>query len=58
MNDTKTIDPNALHDRVTADLADSLDEELEMELDDDRLDKLLAETADDRDTIRSIVVSI
>ena len=53
MNDTKIIDANALHDRVTADLADSLDEELEMELDDDRLDKLLAETAGDpeRDTI-------
>jgi polyphosphate kinase 2 len=47
MNDTKTIDPNAMHDRVTADLADSLDEELEMELDDDRLDKLLAETSDE-----------
>src|SRR5262249_26574085 len=45
MNDTKIIDANAMHDRVTADLADSLDEELEMELDDDRLDKLLAETA-------------
>jgi polyphosphate kinase 2 len=46
MNDTKIIDPNAMHDRVTADLADSLDEELEMELDDDRLDKLIAETSD------------
>ena len=45
MNDTKIIDANAMHDRVTADLVDSLDEELEMELDDDRLDKLLAETA-------------
>jgi polyphosphate kinase 2 len=49
MNDTKVIDPNAMHDRVTADLADSLDEELEMELDDDRLDKLIAETSDGPD---------
>jgi polyphosphate kinase len=32
--------------RVEADLADSLDEEYEMELDDDRLDRLLADTAD------------
>jgi polyphosphate kinase 2 len=53
MNDTKTIDPNAMHDRITADLADSLDEELEMELDDDRLEKLLADADDNsaRDTI-------
>jgi polyphosphate kinase 2 len=36
-----------LRQRVELELADSLDEEYEMELDDDRLDKLLAETADD-----------
>jgi polyphosphate kinase 2 len=35
-----------LRQRVEFDLADSLDEEYEMELDDDRLDKLLSETAD------------
>jgi polyphosphate kinase 2 len=35
-----------LRQRVESDLADSLDEEYEMELDDDRLDKLLLETAD------------
>src|SRR5262247_46056 len=35
-----------LRERVEADLADSVDEEYEMELDDDRLDRLLAETAD------------
>jgi polyphosphate kinase 2 len=32
--------------RVELDMADTLDEEYEMELDDDRLDRLLAETAD------------
>ena len=37
-----------LRQRVEFDLADSLDEEYEMELDDDRLDKLLSETADHR----------
>jgi polyphosphate kinase len=35
-----------LESRVNADLADSFDEELEMEIDDDRLDKLIAEFAD------------
>jgi polyphosphate kinase len=37
-----------LRQRVESDLADNLDEEYEMELDDDRLDKLLSETADHR----------
>ena len=43
----------SLRQRIDSDLADSLDEELEMELDDDRLDKLLAETAEHghRDTL-------
>src|SRR5215510_13010757 len=35
-----------IRERVEADLADSLDEEYEMELDDDRLDRLLADTTD------------
>jgi polyphosphate kinase len=35
-----------LRERVEADLADSLDEEYEMELDDDRLDRLLADSTD------------
>src|SRR5262252_2281663 len=35
-----------IRERVAADLADSLDEEFEMELDDDRLDRLLADSAD------------
>src|SRR5215470_14787369 len=35
-----------LRERVEADLADSLDEEYEMELDDDRLDRLLADADD------------
>src|SRR5262245_33759259 len=35
-----------IRQRVEFDLADSLDEEYEMELDDDRLDRLLSETAD------------
>ena len=35
-----------LRERVAADLADSLDEEYEMELDDDRLDRLLADADD------------
>jgi polyphosphate kinase len=41
-----TLKSEQLRQRVELDLADSLDEEYEMELDDDRLDKLLAETAD------------
>src|SRR5918999_739972 len=41
-----TLKSNQLRQRVEFDLADSLDEEYEMELDDDRLDKLLSETAD------------
>lgn len=43
MSRKKTAD---VRERVEADLADSLDEEYEMELDDDRLDRLLADTAD------------
>ena len=43
----------SLDERVREELADSFDEELEMEIDDDRLDKLLADIADhpDRDTL-------
>src|SRR5258706_3311003 len=42
-----------IHDRIRAEMLDSFDEELELEIDDDRLDKLLAETADqhDRETV-------
>ena len=36
----------SLQDRIESELADSFDEELEMEIDDDRLAKLLAQTAD------------
>jgi polyphosphate kinase 2 len=39
-----TVNPERLRQRVEFDLADSLDEEYEMELDDNRLDKLLSET--------------
>jgi len=43
----------SLDERVREELADSFDEELEMEIDDDRLDKLLADIAEhpDRDTL-------
>jgi polyphosphate kinase 2 len=46
-------DPKRLHDRVHGDLTDSFDEELELELDDDRLEKLLDEIAEhpDRQTM-------
>ena len=37
---------HSLQDRIESELADSFDEELEMEIDDDRLAKLLAQTAD------------
>jgi polyphosphate kinase 2 len=44
---------DSLRQRIDSDLADSLDEELEMELDDDRLGKLLAETSEhpERETL-------
>jgi polyphosphate kinase 2 len=43
----------ALEDRVRQEMADSFDEELEMEIDDDRLDKLLADAAEhpERETL-------
>ena len=37
---------HSVQDRIERELADSFDEELEMEIDDDRLAKLLAQTAD------------
>jgi polyphosphate kinase 2 len=48
-----TIDSRAqdLDSRVRSDLVDSFDEELEMEIDDDRLDKLIAEFADRPDPL-------
>ena len=45
MSDATKLNGDALRARVNQDMEDSLDEELEMEIDDDRLDKLLAETA-------------
>src|SRR5215471_5436644 len=46
-------DAKVLHDRVHAEMADSFDEELELEVDDDRLEKLLADLAEhpDRESI-------
>ncbi len=43
----------ALEDRVRQEITDSFDEELEMEIDDDRLDKLLADAAEhpERETL-------
>jgi len=49
MNDATKLNGDALRARVNQDMEDSLDEELEMEIDDDRLDKLLAETAGHED---------
>ena len=40
------LNPDALRSRVSADMADIIDEEIEMEIDDDRLDNLLTETSD------------
>jgi len=42
----KKTNGHSLQDRIESELADSFDEELEMEIDDDRLAKLLAQTAD------------
>jgi polyphosphate kinase 2 len=46
-------DPKALHDRIHGDMIDSFDEELELEIDDDRLARLLADMSDhpDRTTL-------
>jgi hypothetical protein len=44
MNDAKV-----LHERVHGEMIDSFDEELELELDDDRLEKLLADMAEHPD---------
>src|SRR5215475_4006118 len=46
MNKLDNANDETLRARINADMIDSIDEELEMELDDDRLDKLVAETAD------------
>jgi polyphosphate kinase 2 len=42
MNDDKSLTPGSLAQRIAAEMADSFDEELEMELDDGRLDELIA----------------
>ena len=46
MDKTNKLNGDALRARVAADMADTIDEELEMEIDDDRLDNLLKETSD------------
>src|SRR5215470_17523666 len=46
MTEAKHNGSQALQDRVTADLQDSFDEELEMEIDDDRLEHLLADLSE------------
>ena len=43
MSDTLTNDEAALRARIHQEMADSLDEELELELDDQRLDTLAGE---------------
>jgi len=53
MNDSRSGNGDALRAQIANDMADSLDEELELEIDDDRLDKLLGDAGEqpDRDTI-------
>jgi polyphosphate kinase len=46
MTEASKLNGDALRQRVNQELEDSFDEELEMEIDDDRLDKLLAEMAE------------
>ena len=41
-----TNDPNARFHRINGEMLDTIDEELEMEIDDDRLAKLLTEIAE------------
>jgi polyphosphate kinase 2 len=41
-----TEDPKAIHDRIHGEMVDSFDEELELEIDDDRLAKLLADMSE------------
>jgi polyphosphate kinase len=49
MNDTTLKDAKARHERIHGEMIDSFDEELELEIDDDRLDKLLADMAEHPD---------
>jgi polyphosphate kinase len=53
MTDTKQNGSSALRARIDAEMRDSFDEELEMEMDDERLEQILAELADrpERETI-------
>jgi polyphosphate kinase 2 len=46
MSEPKSDSANALHDRINREMVDSFDEELEMEIDDDRLAKLLTELSE------------
>jgi polyphosphate kinase 2 len=48
MNDDRG-DPKSIHDRVIAEMADSFDEELELEIDDDRLAEIMDGLADKPD---------
>ena len=41
-----TNDPNARSNRINGEMLDTIDEELEMEIDDERLAKLLTEIAE------------
>jgi polyphosphate kinase 2 len=52
-DDAKTNDTKTTHDRMQEEMLDSFDEELELEIDDDRLEKLLADMSEhpDRATI-------
>ena len=52
-----TNDPNARSDRINGEMLDTIDEELEMEIDDDRLAKLLTEIAEHPQPGRWIVAS-
>jgi polyphosphate kinase 2 len=45
-DDAKTNDTNTTHDRMQEEMLDSFDEELELEIDDDRLERLLAEMSE------------
>jgi len=53
-----THDANARSLRITARCSTALDEELELEIDDDRLAKLLAETPEQHEADAIVVTSI
>ncbi len=49
MNDATMNDAKTFHDRIHGEMVDSFDEELELEIDDDRLARLLADMAEHPD---------